>query len=296
MLQDRIQLPGDRRAFATVTHLPLPARLRVGRTAEGTGGALVSRLAAWADEAFGFVTGRRLHGSIEFRLADGTTAGAAFDTRLDLFLDFAAAQQAGGFAPEESLLLERLLPRAKVFWDVAAGWGYFSWLAATHPGFSGTTVCFENAPELLSDIERIRLALGRPAVRIEPYGLSDVTTRGTGAKSDPRALARMDDLRMTPPDLIRLDSRADLRGAIEGGVNTIRRHRPAILYRYADPFSDDVEIAADLLAGNEYGFHFVTLSADGVQLDPANPGRPETMPPAALLFAAPPSRVSSLIG
>jgi hypothetical protein len=299
MVQGRIEFPGERRVFATVTHLPLLARLRIGPPDTGPEGRnpLVRRLAAWADEAIEFLAGQKFHGSIELRLRDGTTAGAAFDTREDVFLDFADAERRGGFAPAESALLERLLPRTGTFWDVCAGWGYFSWLAATHPTFAGAAVCFENAPALLADIERIRIAVGRPAaVRVERFALSDVTTRGTGAKSDPRALARIDDLRLAAPDLIRLDARADLRGAVEGGASTIRRHRPALLYPYRDPFSDDVELVADLLAENEYRFHAVTLSEGTLTLDPVTPGRPEHMPPSALLFAAPPSRIASLIG
>ena len=131
---------------------------------------------------------------------------------------------------------------------------------------------------------------------VERFALSDETTRGTGAKSDPRALSRMDDLRLSPPDLIRLDARADLRGAVEGGVSTIRRNRPAILYSYSDPFSDDVEIVADLLAGNEYRFHTVTLADGKLALDPVNPARPEHLPRSAVLFAATPSRMTGLIG
>ena len=299
MVQGRIELPGERRAFATVTHLPLLARLRIGppETPPEERNRTVRRLAAWADEAIEFLAGQKFHGSIEFRLADGTTAGAAFDTRQDVFPDFADAERRGGYAPAESALLERLLPRTGIFWDVCAGWGYFSWLAATHPGFTGVAVCFENAPALLADIERIRIAMGRPqGVRVERFALSDETTRGTGAKSDPRALSRMDDLRLSPPDLIRLDARADLRGAVEGGVSTIRRNRPAILYSYSDPFSDDVEIVADLLAGNEYRFHTVTLADGKLALDPVNPARPEHLPRSAVLFAATPSRMTGLIG
>lgn len=305
-----IDIPADRRRFATIAHLPSTSRLEVGNPLVPPAGIrrFAARAALPARVIVHGIFGRPVHGALELTLADRSTVGIAIDGTSPLYIGYASHERHGGYRPADTLLLDAILPRAKLFYDIGAGWGYFTWLAATNPGFDGTVFSFEISPSRVSELEKIRTAARFANVQIMPYGLLDfdgslaiaggrrglisrlvpAASRGTSEAS----VRRLDNLGLPAPDLIRISAGDHVRSALEGGSATIRTHRPAILFECRADLDDDAAILFDMLRSNEYLIYSVAPSATGVTLTRIDTMRPMTIPGPASLFAAPRSRLS----
>lgn len=312
MDQLSIHIPGEPRQFAAITHLPPLARFQVRHPDVKPRG--VRRLAAKgiriAYRLYHNIFGQPAPAALELVCRDRSTVGIAVDGGKAIYIDFASRQRHGGYEPEGTLLIDALLPGAATFYDVGANWGYFTWLAATTLRFKGTVYCFETAPALVAELERVRNGARFAHVEIMPFGLSDRDENvpvpkgqsglqgadsGISRRNGKPAVRRLDDLGLPPPDLVRIDGSHHARAALEGGSATVRAHRPAILFECREAGCEDMHILFDLLRDNEYLFHVVHRTETGIALSPANVSDPDAIPAPCALLAAPHRRLASLL-
>lgn len=298
MDQLSIHVPGTARSFARITRLPLLARLQVANPDAELRGLQYAfdRAARGAHRLVHSIFGQPAPAALEISFADRSTLGISVDARMPHYVEFVSRSLHGGYRPLETLLLDAMLPQARVFFDVGAQWGYFTWLALTNPGFKGTVYSFEQSPALVAELERIRDGGRFNDVHVMPYGLADydgVATQDASRNRTPISVKRLDDLDLPPPDLIRIGTPGLERAMLEGASATIRAHLPAIMFGSLNPLSEDAPILFDLLRDNGYRFHVVQATESGVALSPA---APETVFGPGDLFAAPQSRLAALLG
>lgn len=278
-------------------HLPLLARLQLHDPAEKPRGA--ARLKRkFAQAAAGLVHGALRvpsHGAFEIEVT-GEPRRFSFDARQSAYMAFASREQFGGYEPLESRFLDAMLARANSFHDIGANWGYYTLLAATHPGFDGPVLAFEIGADMSAALERMVAELGLARVTVAGVGLSDragtvAITSGDAAHltqvvseaSAGTREARVDTLDELvaaggpPPDLIKMDVEGHEPAVLQGGAETLRAHRPLV-------FFECWEGAAGGAAGaylRDAGYALYALSDDPAQPDtialtPADPADPST--------------------
>jgi FkbM family methyltransferase len=140
----------------------------------------------------------------------------------------------------------------RVFYDVGANFGYFALYAAGIAGYEGSIHAFEPMPDTFADLERCvgELGLG-PRVACHPIALSDRAGPGLMATADPLhsalarlvdgeperpprgartvTLARLDDLDLAPPFLVKIDVEEHEAQVLAGGEALLRRQRPMLV-------------------------------------------------------------------
>lgn len=123
----------ERRQFATIARLPYLARLQVRDPGVKPRGLdrLVSKAARSAWTLLHYRLGLPARGEMTFTFAAGKSARVGIDAARALYIDYASRDAHGGYEPAETLLIDAILPKIRVFYDIGADWGYYSWLAAT---------------------------------------------------------------------------------------------------------------------------------------------------------------------
>lgn len=226
------------------------------------------------DDPFAPVTVRRVLGALDQQRAPSPVVvrfGPADVERLTiddlvLVLDRADAsvsiqiRDAGVYEPYVSAVLDRLLEPGDVFVDVGANVGYHTMRAAARVGADGRVLAVEANPEnarllLLSaaangfsQVEVLPVAFGRHLGHVN--FVSHVGSNGGFAPDGPEALesGRATVVPTMPLDALGLDRvdvmKIDVEGAesivIEGGLETIRRCRPAIVVEFSCEMTERV--------------------------------------------------------
>lgn len=230
------------------------------------------------DDPFAPVTVRRVLGALDQQRAPSPVVvrfGPADVERLTidvdgqtlvLVLDRADAsvsiqiRDAGVYEPYVSAVLDRLLEPGDVFVDVGANVGYHTMRAAARVGVDGRVLAVEANPEnarllLLSaaangfsQVEVLPVAFGRHLGHVN--FVSHVGSNGGFAPDGPEALesGRATVVPTMPLDALGLDRvdvmKIDVEGAesivIEGGLETIRRCRPAIVVEFSCEMTERV--------------------------------------------------------
>lgn len=144
-------------------------------------------------------------------------------------------------------LIDIFLPDNGVFVDIGANWGIFTWYAASRPGFTGHIHSFEPYPVNVADMESVlaQLDLGQ-SVTIYDKALSDrdghafmtvpdqnrtaMATVDEDTNGVKVALSKLDSLRLSRPDLIKLDAEGHEFEVLKGAEATIAEHRPVIVF------------------------------------------------------------------
>ena len=287
-----MHINSKRRRFASITHLPWLSRMQVRDPDLKPAGLRRLRVKfvrlAWT------ILYRRLGlksaGRMTFSTRDGRTIDVEIDATRSLYIDYASRDSHAGYEPNESLLIDALIPKAGVFYDIGANWGYFSWLAATNPGFSGRIFSFEISPDMVTELTSTRDRAGFSAVEIMPFGLSDRTGRvpisnernghlnrvvnSTAQRAVQAPVRRLDEVDIPPPDLIKLDVEDHEHAVILGARKILGAASPAILFECRDAGTPDSLAVFSLLSEMGYIFHEVGAEADGVRLNPIDPAKP----------------------
>ncbi len=128
------------------------------------------------------------------------------------------------YRPECSAVLERLVRDDQNFVDVGAGWGWFSLLLATRPGYRGKIQAFEPAGpgwDLLN-------AFVRAAGLEETIDCHDVILTDRDDPGRPQLL-RLDALDLAIPSVIRVEAADQGRSMLIGASAVIDRVRPFIV-------------------------------------------------------------------
>ena len=150
-----------------------------------------------------------------------------------------------GHEPEVAAIIETLLPGDGAFYDIGANWGYFSFYAATVPGYSGAIHAFEPIAETCADLADLtrqaglagrihwhQVALsdrdGEGAMSFDPVYTGIARLSAAGERRVP--LARLDGLGLPPPRLIKMDVENHELAALRGGEATLKRDKPFVVF------------------------------------------------------------------
>ncbi|MEX2450826.1 MAG: FkbM family methyltransferase [Rhodospirillales bacterium] len=238
------------RRFVEVTGLPVLARMQVTDPNRKPTGAKrwQRKIARSVHGLFHTTLGFRLHGTLTVVTADGTRVPVRIDARQSVYIDFASRDRHGGYEPAETLLIDALLPKADVFFDIGSNWGYYTLLAATNPSFGGTVFAFDVQPAINDALAAMTRQLGLTLVHVMGFGLSErggtveisrerhihltrvlnaPTVRQKTIAADVKALDQLD---LPPPQLIKMDVEDHELSVLHGGEKVISRNRPAVLF------------------------------------------------------------------
>jgi FkbM family methyltransferase len=243
------------RQFIEDISLPLLSRARTYDPAHKPRGLkrLNRKLAQAADHIVHGWMNVPARGSLTVRKFDGLLGTYQFDAHQSAYLAFASRAFHGGYEPVETMFLEAMLARCSVFHDVGANWGYYSLLAATHPGFKGKVYSFDVSAQMNADLSRLAEALAMERMEVMGYGLSnrsgtvltsgdqathltkiiDPSDRGTERSASAR-VERLDDIALPPPELMKIDVEDHEHEVFEGGRRTLEEHHPLILFECRD--------------------------------------------------------------
>lgn len=298
-----MHINSKRRHFATITHLPWLSRMQVrdpDRKPVGLKRLCVKFLRLAWTLLYRHI-GLKATGRIAFITRDGKMIDVEIDATRSLYIDYASRDSHAGYEPNESLLIDTLIPKARVFYDIGANWGYFSWLAATNPGFTGRIYSFEISPDMVTELTATRDRAGFSAVEIMPFGLSDQNgtvpisnernghlnrvVKTTTQHSVQAPVRRLEDVDIPPPDLIKLDVEDHEHAVLLGAGKTLGAAGPAILFECRNSLAPDSHAVFSLLSEMGYIFHEVDTRTDGIQLNVIDPTKAGFSMRGANIFA-----------
>ena len=154
---------------------------------------------------------------------------------------------AAGYEPMTSALLDSLVPDKGVFYDIGSNWGYFAIFIASRQGFEGKVHAFEPLSAVHGDLESLVAQAGfEDRVVCHHKALSDRAGLGTisthrgfhsalarlddGGSGEKVALARLDDLDIPPPDVMKIDVEGHEARVLDGARGILRQHQPMIVF------------------------------------------------------------------
>ena len=214
-----------------------------------------------------------------------TAGGKEFAFSVDLrnrqIIDTAAGHRnAGCYEPEVSRVLDRLLVGKAVFYDIGANFGYFALRAAMNPAFKGVVHAFEMSPRTFQDLVRT-IAATRLSARVIAHnvGVSDVSgmqpfweDQHSGrskvlksVRSRQRAVTRLDDCSLPPPDVMKLDVEGHEGAALAGATRKIAAALPAIVFESWTGSRDDRR-PFDVLSAVGYRFFVPEIRRSDIRL------------------------------
>lgn len=174
---------------------------------------------------------------------------------------------AHGYEPEIHGAIDVLTPPDAVIFDIGANWAPISFQAAMRDEFRGTIFAFEPQSRAFADMSRFVKALSLDD-RIVPNRLALSDREGEMALTDSRwrgnvalspdgrgercRLARLDDLPLPPPHLIKIDVEGHEAKVVAGGIRTIGQARPYVVF---EDWSHHPKDHFTLLAGMGYTFY-----------------------------------------
>ena len=198
------------------------------------------------DAVYGLGLGGR--GAVDLMKPDGP-ARVMFDARKLHYASLYLNHYQDGYELEVAALLETFLTDALVFYDIGSNWGYFAFYAATKPGYEGAIHAFEPVPQTFADLEdwvdqadlesRItchRLALsdelgtGVMEVDGEASGLARLVKGCGGAGGEAVHLARLDDLDLPPPDVMKVDVEDHELNVLRGARSVLATRKPMLIF------------------------------------------------------------------
>jgi FkbM family methyltransferase len=229
------------------------------------------------------------------------------------YIHFADRIRRGGYEPEITALFDALAPRLRIAFDIGANLGYFVAVLASHPRFCGSVQAFEIAPRTAQDLRRLVRQCGfADRVTCHSFGLSDrsgparieqglhsaltkISTRGA-----PVEVARLDDLDLPPPDLVKIDVEGHEGAVLRGGARRLARHRPIIVFEsWFSPDAAGVMMQPFAILGAlGYGFFRPSWRCDGtmgrLRLEPLDAQARPTIAEALNVVAVHPDRLAWL--
>ncbi len=153
-----------------------------------------------------------------------------------------------GYEPDIAICIDALVGDADGFIDVGANWGYFPVFLGTRPGFRGAILAIEGFPRAVKDLQHVVASAGLGhLVRIA--GVAAGSVSGTVVMSEEYftgnnrvtddgmlrvPIRKLDDLAADMRDirLLKIDVEGAETSVLQGGLATITRHRPVILFEH----------------------------------------------------------------
>jgi len=219
-------------------------------------------------------------GTVAFDGPDGQRRTVPINARNTQFGALYLPQNEPVYEPETSALLDRLVRDADTVFDVGANWGWYALLIASRPGFAGTVHAFEPFPSTFDDLRRTvdqcglasQIHCHKIALAAAPgeadmafsdgvqsglarLGEAGGKEAGTGARVQ---LARLDDLAIADPAIIKIDAEDHELAVLQGARATLSRARPLVVFENW-LHGDDPRLTLDpirLLDGLNYRFFY----------------------------------------
>jgi FkbM family methyltransferase len=153
-------------------------------------------------------------------------------------------QFAGGYEPETQLLVQILVGTEGEFFDVGANWGHLSIGLAAARGYSGEIHAFEPSASAFQDLCNVtqqlhivrivghQLALGNEtggAMLRSPDGVHSGLARIVPNIGESVTIARLDDLGLPAPTVIKLDLEGGELRALQGAEATLHACKPYVI-------------------------------------------------------------------
>lgn len=204
------------------------------------------------DAAYGMGLGGE--GIAELATNDGPVR-LKFDARKRHYASLYLHHYGDGYEAEVALLLETFLGREAVFYDIGSNWGYFAFYAVAKPDYTGAIHAFEPVAGTYADLidwveqsglaARItchQLALSDKAgsgrmfldegatglARLRDIGENEGENEGDGG--DEVTLARLDDLDLPPPDVMKIDVEEHELEVLQGARRVLGQQKPMLIF------------------------------------------------------------------
>lgn len=191
------------------------------------------------------------------------------------------------YEPDVSSILSVLLKSDRVFFDIGSNWGYFSFLAASLPEYSGKIHAFEPTRTTYNDLTSLveQAGLGT-RIKCHPVALSsekghgylevdnfssglnkllpcnEITGDNKGVKTP---IIPIDELDGPIPDVLKIDAENHEHNILLGGMQTIEKNYPFIIIEnwYKLQTADSSLQPLQLLSDMGYILFYPTLHLDG---------------------------------
>jgi FkbM family methyltransferase len=180
-----------------------------------------------------------------------------------------------GYEPEIAALIDCFVGNEGTLADIGANFGYFSIYLASRAGFRGVAHAFEPSPRGFADLERMVTGFGLgEQIRIYQCALGDsagkvdlLLSNSDGLTTMVASMAnrvekvvgrhtadlrRLDDFALPRVDLVKIDVEGAEAMVIAGALDTIKAHRPVVVFESWNAV-DDSRAFAQL---QELGYRF----------------------------------------
>jgi FkbM family methyltransferase len=211
-------------------------------------------------------------GSFAFEVG-GTKKNIPFNARNTQYHALYFSKYQTGYEPETTALIDVLLQRNDVFFDVGANWGYFSLYAASHPDFNGEVHAFEPMPNTVIDLKRtVQMSGVQEKITIHPFALSDKEDTAQmvlpdnvqsgeariekGKTGTAIALRKLDTLSLPKPTLIKADVEGHEANFLRGAKTVIETAKPMVIFENTPVWQNPEATLEPLMILKEYGYVF----------------------------------------
>lgn len=188
------------------------------------------------------------HGEFQF-VKEGKNIPIRFRGTNTQFIALNPAVFKYGYEIETAMTIDALAENTAVFYDIGSNWGYFSLYLASRPGYAGKIFAFEPMRSTFADLVSM-IEQAQESERITPFqiALSDydgeahiefpdgvhsglaLLTKQMSARAIATAVRRIDSLEIAPPSLIKIDVEGVELEVMKGGIETIQKFHPSIIF------------------------------------------------------------------
>lgn len=197
-----------------------------------------------------------------------------FDARNTQFSALYMKAFESGYEPHVATLVDVLCPPKAVVYDIGSNWGWLSLLVASRADFAGQIHAFEPYPPSFQDLKSVveqaglagqiqchNVALSDKAGQVQ-MRLPDSFQSGqaaiedvAGASGDTAAIT-MDDLKLPPPDFLKIDVEGAEARVLGGGLKTLAQHKPMIIFESGRCDDDAARTLKPMQMLQELGYQF----------------------------------------
>jgi FkbM family methyltransferase len=208
-------------------------------------------------------------------IVDGKEKDISFNALNTQFSALYLKMFAGGYEPHISALLNLLLPKDGVFYDIGSNWGWFSLHLASAPDFRGKIHAFEPFPPSYQDVSSIvRQAGMEDRVTIHNLALSDhegtasmhlptffqsgaaVMQEDNDKQGGRTTMSSLDSLKLEPPSLMKVDVEGSEAKVFRGGRKMLSTHKPMLVFENSKQAQDPWQTLEPLTILHEIGYEF----------------------------------------
>ena len=177
------------------------------------------------------------------------------------------------YETEISTLIDILIKKNDVFYDIGSNWGHYSLFVASNTNFNGRIHAFEPHPETFKDLSNVVLQAGLESI-IHCYNTAlsdsngdafiykpDNTHSGTATLLNAHKGIRitqhkLDDLKIENPTIIKMDVEEFEYYAFKGAEETIKKHKPYIIFENHKKIKNETFRPFEYLADLGYTFYY----------------------------------------